>query len=316
MPISIADVIDAHERIKPHIHCTPMLQSSQLNKLLGCELVFKADNMQKVGAFKARGACNAVFSMDQNSLSRGVVTHSSGNHGAALAWAAAMRKTPCTVVMPDNAPQAKKDAVISYGATVVFCEPTMTAREATVATLMEKDDASLVHPYDDDLIIAGQGTAALETITQLEQPIDILMAPVGGGGLLGGSALVIKQSLGFESTQVIGAEPEMANDAWQGFNSGVRVAKFVPNTIADGLRGTVGIRNFEIITEHVDNILLTSEARIVEAMKLIWTRLKIIVEPSAAVPVAAIMDQPDQFQGRRIAIILSGGNLDLDHLPW
>jgi threonine dehydratase len=316
MPISIADVIDAHERIKPHIHCTPMLQSSQLNKLLGCELVFKADNMQKVGAFKARGACNAVFSMDQNSLSRGVVTHSSGNHGAALAWAAAMRKTPCTVVMPDNAPQAKKDAVISYGATVVFCEPTMTAREATVATLMEKDGASLVHPYDDDLIIAGQGTAALETISQLEQPIDILMAPVGGGGLLGGSALVIKQSLGFESTQVIGAEPEMANDAWQGFNSGVRVAKFVPNTIADGLRGTVGIRNFEIITEHVDNILLTSEARIVEAMKLIWTRLKIIVEPSAAVPVAAIMDQPDQFQGRRIAIILSGGNLDLDHLPW
>ena len=244
------------------------------------------------------------------------MTHSSGNHGAALAWAAAMRKTPCTVVMPDNAPQAKKDAVISYGATVVFCEPTMTAREATVATLMEKDGASLVHPYDDDLIIAGQGTAALETISQLEQPIDILMAPVGGGGLLGGSALVIKQSLGFESTQVIGAEPEMANDAWQGFNSGVRVAKFVPNTIADGLRGTVGIRNFEIITEHVDNILLTSEARIVEAMKLIWTRLKIIVEPSAAVPVAAIMDQPDQFQGRRIAIILSGGNLDLDHLPW
>ena len=316
MPISIADVIDAHERIKPHIHCTPMLQSSQLNKLLGCELVFKADNMQKVGAFKARGACNAVFSMDQDSLSRGVVTHSSGNHGAALAWAAAMRKTSCTVVMPDNAPQAKKDAVISYGATVVFCEPTMTAREATVATLMEKVGASLVHPYDDDLIIAGQGTAALETISQLEQPIDILMAPVGGGGLLGGSALVIKQSLGFESTQVIGAEPAMANDAWQGFNSGVRVAKFVPNTIADGLRGTVGIRNFEIITEHVDNILLTSEARIVEAMKLIWTRLKIIIEPSAAVPVAAIMDQPDQFQGRRIAIILSGGNLDLDRLPW
>ena len=316
MPISIADVIDAHERIKPHIHCTPMLQSSQLNKLLGCELVFKAENMQKVGAFKARGACNAVFSMDQDSLSRGVVTHSSGNHGAALAWAAAMRKTPCTVVMPDNAPQAKKDAVISYGATVVFCEPTMTAREATVSTLMEKDGASLVHPYDDDLIIAGQGTAALETISQLKQPIDIFMAPVGGGGLLGGSALVIKQSLGFESTQVIGAEPEMANDAWQGFNSGVRVAKFVPNTIADGLRGTVGIRNFEIITEHVDNILLTSEARIVEAMKLIWTRLKIIVEPSAAVPVAAIMDQPDQFQGRRIAIILSGGNLDLDYLPW
>jgi threonine dehydratase len=316
MSISIADVRDAHERIKPYIHCTPMLQSSQLNKLLGCELVFKADNMQKVGAFKARGACNAVFSMDSDKLKKGVVTHSSGNHGAALAWAAAMRKTPCTVVMPNNAPQAKKDAVISYGAAVVYCEPTMSAREGTVASLMDKYGASLVHPYDDDLIIAGQGTAALETLSQIEQPIDILMAPVGGGGLLGGSALAVKQSSGFDSVQVIGAEPEMANDAWQGYKSGVRVATFVPNTIADGLRGTLGVRNFEIITEHVDDILLTSEARIVEAMKLIWSRLKIIVEPSAAVPVAAIMDQPVQFQGQRIAVILSGGNLDLDHLPW
>ena len=316
MPISIADVRDAHTRIKPYIHCTPMLQSSQLNKLLGCELVFKADNMQKVGAFKARGACNAVFSMDQDSLNKGVVTHSSGNHGAALAWAAAMRKIACTVVMPNNAPQAKKDAVISYGATVVYCEPSMTAREATVASLVDKHNARLIHPYDDDLIIAGQGTAALETLSQIEQSIDILMAPVGGGGLLGGSALVVKQSSDVGSIQVIGAEPEMANDAWQGLKSGVRVAQFVPKTIADGLRGTLGMRNFNIITEHVDDILLTSEARIVEAMKLIWSRLKIIVEPSAAVPVAAIMDQPEQFKGKRIAIIVSGGNLDLDDLPW
>jgi threonine dehydratase len=316
MPISIADVRDAHTRIKPYIHCTPMLQSSQLNTLLGCELVFKADNMQKVGAFKARGACNAVFSMDQDSLNKGVVTHSSGNHGAALAWAAAMRKIACTVVMPNNAPQAKKDAVISYGATVVYCEPSMTAREATVASLVDKHNARLIHPYDDDLIIAGQGTAALETLSQIEQSIDILMAPVGGGGLLGGSALVVKQSSDVGSIQVIGAEPEMANDAWQGLKSGVRVAQFVPKTIADGLRGTLGMRNFNIITEHVDDILLTSEARIVEAMKLIWSRLKIIVEPSAAVPVAAIMDQPEQFKGKRIAIIVSGGNLDLDDLPW
>ena len=316
MPISIADVRDAHTRIKPYIHCTPMLQSSQLNTLLGCELVFKADNMQKVGAFKARGACNAVFSMDKDSLNKGVVTHSSGNHGAALAWAAAMRKIACTVVMPNNAPQAKKDAVISYGATVVSCEPTMTAREAMVASLVDKHNARLVHPYDDDLIIAGQGTAALETLSQIEQSIDILMAPVGGGGLLGGSALVVKQSSDVGSIQVIGAEPEMANDAWQGLKSGVRVAQFVPKTIADGLRGTLGMRNFNIITEHVDDILLTSEARIVEAMKLIWSRLKIIVEPSAAVPVAAIMDQPEQFKGKRIAIIVSGGNLDLDDLPW
>ncbi|MCS5595387.1 MAG: pyridoxal-phosphate dependent enzyme [Porticoccaceae bacterium] len=316
MALSIADVKDAHGRIKPYIHCTPILHSSQLNTLLDCELLFKADNMQKVGAFKARGACNAVFSMEQDSLHRGVVTHSSGNHGAALAWAAAMRNTPCTVVMPNNAPQAKKDTVISYGATVVYCEPTMTAREGTVASLMQQSGASLVHPYDDDRIIAGQGTAALETLSQIEQPIDILMVPVGGGGLLGGSALVVKQSSGGNSTQVIGAEPEMANDAWQGYKSGVRVAKFVPNTIADGLRGTLGVRNFEIITEHVDDIFLTSEARIVEAMKLIWTRLKVVVEPSAAVPLAAIMDQPELFKGKRIAIILSGGNLDLDALPW
>ena len=316
MPISIADVRDAHTRIKPYIHCTPMLQSSQLNTLLGCELVFKADNMQKVGAFKARGACNAVFSMDKDSLNKGVVTHSSGNHGAALAWAAAMRKIACTVVMPNNAPQAKKDAVISYGATVVYCEPSMTAREATVASLVDKHNARLIHPYDDDLIIAGQGTAALETLSQIEQSIDILMAPVGGGGLLGGSALVVKQSSDVGSIQVIGAEPEMANDAWQSLKSGVRVAQFVPKTIADGLRGTLGMRNFNIITEHVDDILLTSEDRIVEAMKLIWSRLKIIIEPSAAVPVAAIMDQPEQFKGKRIAIIVSGGNLDLDDLPW
>ena len=214
MPISIADVRDAHTRIKPYIHCTPMLQSSQLNTLLGCELVFKADNMQKVGAFKARGACNAVFSMDKDSLNKGVVTHSSGNHGAALAWAAAMRKIACTVVMPNNAPQAKKDAVISYGATVVYCGPSMTAREATVASLVDKHNARLIHPYDDDLIIAGQGTAALETLSQIEQSIDILMAPVGGGGLLGGSALVEKQSSDVGSIQDIGADPEMTNNAF------------------------------------------------------------------------------------------------------
>ena len=254
--------------------------------------------------------------MDQDSLSKGVVTHSSGNHGAALAWAAAMRQAPCTVVMPDNAPQAKKDAVISYGATVVYCEPTMAAREATVTNLIAQSGASLVHAYDDNRIIAGQGTAALETLSQIGQPIDILMAPVGGGGLLGGSALVVKQTKGSGSTLVIGAEPEMANDAWQGYKSGVRVTKSAPNTIADGLRATLGVRNFEIITEQVDDILLASEARIVEAMKLIWSRLKIIVEPSAAVPLAGIMDQPEDFHGKRVAIILSGGNLDLDDLPW
>ncbi|MDA0795695.1 MAG: pyridoxal-phosphate dependent enzyme [Proteobacteria bacterium] len=316
MTVTLGDIKKAHQRIKPYIHCTPILQSTQLNKLFTCELFFKADNMQKVGAFKARGACNAVFSMTKEVLANGVITHSSGNHGAALAWAAAMRNIPCTVVMPENAPQAKKDAVLSYGAIVVYCEPTMLAREGTVARLIEQQGARLVHPYDDDLIIAGQGTATLETLAQLDKPADILMTPVGGGGLLGGSAIVVKQSSRTGITQVIGAEPEAANDAWLGFRSGTRLTEFVPNTIADGLRGTVGVRNFEIITQYVDDILLSSEARIVEAMKLIWTRLKVVVEPSAAVPLAAIMDQPEQFKGKRVAIILSGGNLDLDALPW
>lgn len=316
MTVTLGDIKKAHQRIKPYIHCTPILQSTQLNKLFTCELFFKADNMQKVGAFKARSACNAVFSMTKEVLANGVITHSSGNHGAALAWAAAMRNIPCTVVMPENAPQAKKDAVLSYGAIVVYCEPTMLAREGTVARLIEQQGARLVHPYDDDLIIAGQGTATLETLAQLDKPADILMTPVGGGGLLGGSAIVVKQSSRTGITQVIGAEPEAANDAWLGFRSGTRLTEFVPNTIADGLRGTVGVRNFEIITQYVDDILLSSEARIVEAMKLIWTRLKVVVEPSAAVPLAAIMDQPEQFKGKRVAIILSGGNLDLDALPW
>ena len=316
MTVTLDDIKQAHQRIQPYVHCTPILQSTQLNTLFTCELFFKADNMQKVGAFKARGACNAVFSMTQEALANGVITHSSGNHGAALAWAAAMRKTPCTVVMPENTPQAKKDAVLSYGASVVYCEPTMLAREGTVARLIEQQGARLVHPYDDDLIIAGQGTVTLETLAQLDKPVDILMTPVGGGGLLAGSSIVVKQSSLAGITQVIGAEPEAAKDAWLGFRSGVRLTEFVPNTIADGLRGTVGVRNFEIITQHVDDILLASEARIVEAMKLIWTRLKVVVEPSAAVPLAAIMDQPEQFKGKRVAIILSGGNLDLDALPW
>ncbi len=224
MKTTLKDIQQAHARIAPYIHRTPILESRALNKIIGCELVFKAENFQKIGAFKARGGCNAIFAMSDASLQKGVVTHSSGNHGAALAWAAGLRGSPCSVVMPNNAPQAKKDAVISYGATVVYCEPTMTAREATVASLMDKHNARLIHPYDDDLIIAGQGTAALETLSQIPQPIDILMAPVGGGGLLGGSALVVKQSSGFDTIQVIGAEPEMANDAWQGFKSGVRVA--------------------------------------------------------------------------------------------
>jgi threonine dehydratase len=316
MPLSIDDVRQARDRISPHIHCTPVMKSSQINRLLGCEIFFKADNLQKVGAFKARGACNAVFSMDSSELKRGVVTHSSGNHGAALAWAAALCNAPCTVVMPENAPQAKKDAVASYGATVQFCKATMAAREASVADIIAEQGTTLVHPYDQDSIIAGQGTAALEMLQQVDSPMDILMAPVGGGGLLSGSALVVKQSSAGAITKVYGAEPEMAADAFEGFKRGERISTYVPKTIADGLRGTLGVRNFALISEHVDDIFLTSEARIIESMKLIWSRLKMVVEPSAAVPLAVMMDHADVFKDKRVAIILSGGNLDLEQLPW
>jgi len=314
MTVTLKDIQQAYGRIQPYIHRTPILQSRALNQIIGCELLFKAENLQKIGAFKARGACNAVFSLDDASLQQGVITHSSGNHGAALAWAAALRGAPCTVVMPENAPSVKKAAVAGYGASIEFCESNMAAREGTVARLIKEQGTNLVHPCDSDVIIAGQGTVALETLQQIEQPIDIMMAPVGGGGLLGGTSICVKQST--TGIRVLGAEPEGANDAWQGFKSGTRLTQFKPNTIADGLRGTVGVRNFAIIRDQVDDILLTSEKRIVEAMRLIWTRLKMVVEPSAAVPLAAIMDWPEQFQGKRVAIILSGGNVDLDALPW
>ncbi len=320
MPVTFRDIEQAHQRIKPHIHETPVMSSEQVNKLFGCELSFKAENLQKVGAFKARGGCNALYSMDAADLKRGVITHSSGNHGAALAWAAALRGTECTVVMPSNAPIVKKAAVAGYGATVIECLPTMEAREGTVAEQIEARGCLLVHPYDNDQIIAGQGTAALELLRQCQTDAlpDIIMAPVGGGGLLSGTAIAAKawaDKTG-KTIQVIGAEPAGASDAWQGFKSGVRVAEQTPKTIADGLRSTVGVRNFDIMYQQVDDILLASEESIVKAMRLIWMRLKIIVEPSSAVCLAAIMENPELFYGKRVAIILSGGNVDLDALPW
>ena len=316
MNVTIADIERAQARIQPYIHRTPLMTSQLINRSVGCELIFKTENLQKIGAFKARGACNALFSKNNAPLERGVITHSSGNHGAALAWAAQLRQTACCVVMPRNAPAVKKDAVASYGAEIVFCEPSMASREATLAALIAARGSELVHPYDDNRIIAGQGTAALEILEQLDRPVDILMTPVGGGGLLSGSAIAVKDHKNRASTLVIGAEPEAADDAWRGFKTGIRVTESTPSTIADGLRGTLGERNFKIIMHRVDDILLASETRIIEAMRLLWTRLKILVEPSAAVPLAAIMQQPDQFSGKRVAIVLSGGNLDLDALPW
>lgn len=316
MGVTITDIERAQARIQPYVHRTPLMTSQLIDRSLGCELIFKTENLQKIGAFKARGACNALFSMNNATLERGVITHSSGNHGAAFAWAAQLRQTACCVVMPRNAPKVKKDAVASYGAEIIFCEPSMASREATVAALVAARGSELVHPYDDDNIIAGQGTAALEVLAQLDRPADILMTPVGGGGLLSGSAIAVKDHKNRASTLVIGAEPEAADDAWQGFKTGVRVTESIPNTIADGLRGSLGERNFQIIMHRVDDIFLASETRIIKAMRLLWTRLKILVEPSAAVALAAIIQQPDTFSSKRVVIVLSGGNLDLDALPW
>ena len=318
MTVTLSQIREAHTRIQPHIHHTPIMHSQQVNKLLGCELFFKAENLQKVGAFKARGGCNAVFSMDAAALQKGVLTHSSGNHGAALAWAAALKGANCTVVMPENAPLVKKQAVRGYGAKVIECVPSMAAREAAVAAEIQASGSTMVHPYDNETIIAGQGTAALEALGQLDQLPDIIMTPVGGGGLLSGTAIAahaLAAEVG-KTIAVIGAEPQGASDAWQGFTSGQRVEQQTPATIADGLRSTLGVRNFEIIREQVNDIVLASEQGIVDAMRLVWMRLKIIIEPSAAVCVAAVMENPQLFAGKRVAIILSGGNVDLDALPW
>ena len=318
MSIKFSHIEQAHGRIKPYIHRTPIMQSQEINKLLGCELYFKAENLQKVGAFKARGGCNAVFSMDTKSLAKGVITHSSGNHGAALAWAAALRGANCTVVMPENAPLVKKQAVRGYGAKVIECIPTMDDREAAVAAEIQATGSTLVHPYDSEAIIAGQGTAALETLDQLDCLPDIIITPVGGGGLLAGTAIAahaVAQNSG-KTIAVLGAEPHGASDAWRGFTSGQRVEAQTPETIADGLRSTLGVRNFSIITEQVNDIVLASEQAIIEAMRLVWMRMKIVIEPSAAVALAAVMENPGMFSEKRLAIILSGGNVDLDALPW
>lgn len=318
MNLIYSHIQSAHERIQDYIHKTPIMQSQQVNKLLGCELYFKAENFQKVGAFKARGACNAIFSMEKNSLNGGVITHSSGNHGAALAWAASLRGVNCTVVIPENAPNVKKQAVEGYGAKVIQCLPTMAERESAVAAEIKANGSLLIHPYDNDEIIAGQGTAVIEMLQQLEYLPDIIMAPIGGGGLLAGTAIGAKGYANNAGSliSVIGAEPQGASDAWKGFKSGKRVVEQTPQTIADGLRSTVGNRNFKIISEKVDDILLASEQGIIEAMRLIWMRLKIIVEPSAAVCLAAVMENQELFHGKRVGIIVSGGNVNLDALPW
>ncbi len=308
-----ADVKKAYTVIKPFIHQTPVFSSESINAICETELFFKCENYQKAGAFKYRGATNAVLSLNKGQKHNGVATHSSGNHAAALALAAAKNGIPAYIVMPENAPEIKKKAVEGYGAQITFCEPTLKARELTLEQLIDKTGATLVHPYNQWEVICGQGTASLELMQQCKN-IDIVLTPVGGGGLLSGTATYIKDN--FPSTQVIAGEPVMADDAYQSFNKGKLIPVTNPDTIADGLRTSLGTLTFEIIKNKVDAIYTVSEEAIIEAMRMIWERMKIIAEPSSAVPLAVILENKTDFKNKRIGIILTGGNVDLNSLPF
>lgn len=310
---TLADMLVAHERIKPHIHRTPVLTSSYLNELTGAELFFKCENLQKAGAFKARGASNAVFGLTEEQAARGVATHSSGNHGTCLSYAAGRRGIPCTVVMPRTAPQAKKDAVRGYGGRVVECEPSTSSREAVFAEVVAETGAEFVHPYNDARVIAGQGTCSKELIEQVGD-LQAVVAPIGGGGMVSGTCLTLSHLA--TGIKIYAAEPEQADDAARSFRAGHIIADDAPETVADGLKVPLKDLTWHFVKSGVTDILTASEAEIVEAMKLIWKRMKIVMEPSSAVPLATILKNPQIFAGQRVGVIVTGGNVDLDKLPW
>ena len=306
-------VLDALTRIKPYINRTPVLTCSTINDLTGGNLFFKCENFQKAGAFKSRGATNAVFQLDESELSRGVATHSSGNHAAALALAAKRRGIKAHIVMPDNSNKVKVRAVESYGGLITYCAPVLQSREGTLKEVLAITGAVEIHPYNDLRIIAGQATAALEMLEEYPD-LDLIIAPVGGGGLLSGTALAARYF--GNQTKVIAAEPERADDAFQSFRSKKLVPSIHPDTIADGLRTSLGSLTFPIILEYVNDIVTVSEQGIIEAMRLIWERMKVIVEPSSAAPLAAILEGKIKVEGLKTGIILSGGNVDLNNLPF
>lgn len=307
------DILAAQRRIEPFIHRTPIFSSANLNELFGANLLFKCENLQKAGAFKSRGACNAIWSLEDEDLDYGVGTHSSGNHAQALARAASIRKTKAYVVMPRNAPAVKVAAVRWYGAEITFCEANLASREETLHTILDETGAIEIHPYNNYTIICGQATCALEILQENQHP-DFILAPVGGGGLLSGTALATHYFS--PSTKVIGCEPSGADDAYRSFREGKIQPSLTPKTIADGLLTSLGNRTFPIIREYVNDIVTVNEASIIKAMRLIWERMKLIVEPSAAVPLAAILEEKISIKGKTVGIILSGGNIDLDKIPW
>jgi threonine dehydratase len=309
----LSDIQAAHARIRPFVHNTPVMKSQQLNELFNCELFFKCENFQKVGAFKFRGATNAVLSMSAEERRRGVVAHSSGNHAAALALAARMNGIKASIVMPENAPAVKKNAVAGYGAEITFCKPTLQAREKATLLIMEKTGATLIHPYDNFNVICGQGTAALEFL-QEKGDLEIVIAPVGGGGLMSGTSVYVKGIN--KNIQVIGAEPEKANDAFISFTTGVLTPSVNPVTCADGLLTSLSELTYSVIRKNVDKILTVKEDSIIECMLLVWERMKIIIEPSSATVLAVVKENPGLFKSKKIGLIISGGNVDFRKLPF
>lgn len=307
------DVQAAHERIAPHIHRTPILTSRYFDDLTGASLFFKCENFQKAGAFKARGASNAVFGLDEQTAQRGVATHSSGNHALSLSYAAGRRGIPVTVVMPRTAPEAKKAAVRGYGGRIVECEPSTSSREAVFAEVVAESGAEFVHPYNDPRVIAGQGTCSKEMVEELGE-LDAIIAPIGGGGMVSGCCLTLSNIA--PKTKIYAAEPKNADDAFRSFRAGHIIADDAPETVADGLKVPLKDITWHFVSNHVEDVLLATEDEIIDAMQLIWQRMKIVMEPSSAVPLATILKNSELFAGKRVGVIITGGNVDLGKLPW
>ncbi len=307
------DVIAAHERIAPYIHRTPILTSTYLNELTGADLYFKCENFQKAGAFKVRGACNAVFGLPKEKLAKGVATHSSGNHALSLAYAAGRRGIPCTVVMPRTAPEAKKAAVRGYGGRIVECEPSTSGREAKFAEVVAETGAEFVHPYNDLRVITGQATCSRELLEQVDD-LDAIVAPIGGGGMISGTCLTVSNIA--PGVEIYAAEPDQANDAYRSFKAGHIIADDAPVTVADGLKVPLKENTWHYVSNHVTDILTASEEEIIAAMRITWERMKIVIEPSCAVPLATIWKNPKVFAGKRVGVIITGGNVDMGKLPW
>ncbi len=311
--LTIEDVKEAHARIRPYIHRTPVLTSSYLDERTGARLFFKCENFQKAGAFKVRGACNAVFGLSDEQAKNGVCTHSSGNHALSLSYAAGQRGIPCNVVMPRTAPEAKKAAVRGYGGKITECEPSTSSREEVFARVQAETGGEFVHPYNDPRVITGQATCSLELMQEVED-LDAIVAPIGGGGMISGTCLTLSNIA--PHVEIYAAEPEQADDAYRSFKAGHIIADDAPVTVADGLKVPLKENTWHYVSNFVTDILTASEDEIIAAMKLTWERMKIVMEPSCAVPLAVILKNPDIFAGKKVGVIITGGNVDLDKLPW